>query len=220
MSQEAHISETPTYIGFGDYTTHIPGNIPVAVQQATDRFLGTRAARVAEKANWEALRQAAHEIRLHTLLHLDSYLEQVERQVTEAGGHVHWARDAAEARAKVIDIARQHNVKTAVKVKSMATEEIGLNHALEAAGIQAYETDLGEFIIQLAGVGPSHIIVPAVHLKKEVAAFFAKLARRSTALPPGCDRPCNLRERFRQRRWVFQEPIFWLLKPVPGDSYK
>jgi L-lactate dehydrogenase complex protein LldF len=122
---------------------------------------------------WEQLRQSAHELRMHTLLNLDRYLEQLERQVVAAGGQVHWAEDAAAARAIVLEIAKKHAVTTAVKVKSMATEEIGLNQALEAAGIRAYETDLGEFIIQLAGTGPSHIIVPAVHLKKEeIAALF------------------------------------------------
>ena len=173
MSQEAHLSDRPAYISFGEYSTQVPESIPPAVQQATDRFLGTRALRVAELPEWEQLRQSAHEIRLHTLLHLDAYLEQAALQVQTAGGQVHWALDAAEARAIALKIARQGSVKTAVKVKSMATEEIGLNHALEAQGIQAYETDLGEFIIQLAGMGPSHIIVPAVHMKKEeIAALF------------------------------------------------
>src|SRR5512139_1188393 len=161
MNQENHLSEAPAHIGFGEYTTHIPANIPLAVQQATDRFLNMRAARLAEMPQWEDLRQAGHEIRLHTLLHLDSYLELLAQKVEQAGGQVHWAQDAAQARQIVIDIARQHKVRTAVKVKSMATEEIGLNHALEEVGIKAYETDLGEFIIQLAGTGPSHIIVPA-----------------------------------------------------------
>jgi L-lactate dehydrogenase complex protein LldF len=165
--------EAPTHIGFGSYTQHVPPSIPIAVQQATGRFLGTREARVAEMPQWEELRQAASDIRAHTLLHLDGYLEQLERRVAEAGGHVHWARDAAEACRIVVDIARRNNVKTAVKAKSMATEEIGLNHAMEEAGIRALETDLGEYIIQLAGTGPSHIIVPAVHLtKEEIAALF------------------------------------------------
>ena len=173
MNRENHLSEAPAYIGFGEYTNHIPTNIPLAVQQATDRFINMRAARLAEMPHWEDLRQAGHEIRLHTLLHLDSYLEMLAQKVEEAGGQVHWAQDASQARQIVIDIAQQHNVRTAVKVKSMATEEIGLNHALEEVGIKAYETDLGEFIIQLAGTGPSHIIVPAVHLKKEeIAALF------------------------------------------------
>jgi L-lactate dehydrogenase complex protein LldF len=173
MNQEGHSAEPPAYIKFGEYSTHVPANIPSAVQQATDRFLTTRAARIAEMPQWEDLRQAGHEIRLHTLLNLDSYLETLAQKVEEAGGHVHWAQDAAQARQIVIAIARQHHVRSAVKVKSMATEEIGLNHALEEVGIEAYETDLGEFIIQLAGTGPSHIIVPAVHLKKEeIAALF------------------------------------------------
>lgn len=173
MSQSAHPAEAPAYIGFGEYSNHVPANIPSALQQATERFLGTRALRIGEMPQWEQLRQTAHELRLHTLLNLDMYLEQLAENVVAAGGHIHWAQDAAEAREIVIDIARQHGVRTAVKVKSMATEEIGLNHALEAVGIQAFETDLGEFIIQLAGTGPSHIIVPAVHLKKgEIAALF------------------------------------------------
>lgn len=167
------MSETPSYIDFGGYTEHIPANIPAAVQQATTRFLGNRELRVAELPQWEELRQAASNLRLHTLMNLDIYLEKFTAQVTAAGGHVHWASNAAEARATVLDIARRHQVKKAVKVKSMATEEIGLNHALEEAGIEVFETDLGEFIIQLAGTGPSHIIVPAIHLKKEeIAALF------------------------------------------------
>jgi L-lactate dehydrogenase complex protein LldF len=166
-------SAEPAHIDFAGYSENVPANIPAAVQQATGRFLGTRAQRVAELPQWEELRQAAHDLRMHTLLHLDHYLEQLERQVIAAGGEIHWASDAAQARASVLDIARKHAVRRAVKVKSMATEEIGLNQALQAAGIEVFETDLGEFIIQLAGTGPSHIIVPAVHLKKEeIAAVF------------------------------------------------
>jgi len=164
------MSETPSYIEFAEYSEHVPTNIPAAVQQATARFLGNRQLRIGEMPQWEELRQAASDIRLHTLLNLDSYLEKLEQQVTQAGGTVHWAEDAEAARQIVLGLARQHNVKTAVKVKSMATEEINLNHAFEQAGIEAIETDLGEFIIQLAGMGPSHIIVPAVHMKKEEIA--------------------------------------------------
>jgi L-lactate dehydrogenase complex protein LldF len=106
---------------------------------------------------------------------MDVYLTRLEEKVKLAGGHVHWAETAEDARRIVLQIAKAHNVKTAVKSKSMATEEIGLNHFLEAAGIAALETDLGEYIIQLAGTGPSHIIVPAVHLKKEeIAALFSE----------------------------------------------
>ena len=145
------------------------------VQVATKRFLGNRAAVVAEVDNWEALRQAAHEIRLHTIHHFDYYLEMLERNVIAAGGHVHWVRDGAEANDIMISIAREHGVKTAVKSKSMASEEIHLNDAMQDAGIRVLETDLGEYIIQLAGTGPSHIIVPALHLTKEgIAKLFSE----------------------------------------------
>lgn len=166
--------ETPTYIDFEGYSQHVPASIPAAVQQATRRFVNGRAERVAELPQWEQLRQMGSDIRQHTLENLDIYLEQLEKAVQAAGGHVHWASTAEDACRIVLQIAQEHQVTTAVKSKSMATEEIGLNHVLEAAGIQTLETDLGEYIIQLAGTGPSHIIVPAVHLKKEeIAALFS-----------------------------------------------
>ena len=165
----------PTYIGFEEYSEHVPASIPAAVQQATTRFVRGRAARVAELPQWEELRQMGSDIRLHTIENMDVYLTRLEEEVIAAGGHVHWAETAEEANRIVLQIAKEHNVRTVVKSKSMATEEIGLNHALQQAGIQAIETDLGEYIIQLAGTGPSHIIVPAVHLKKEeVAALFSE----------------------------------------------
>lgn len=169
------MSESPAYIGFETYTDHIPSSIPAAVQQATGRFADLRAARVTELPNWEELRQIGSDIRQHTIENMDVYLARLETAVKAAGGIVHWAKTAEEARQIVLQIARDHHVKLAVKVKSMATEEIGLNHALEAEGIETLETDLGEFIIQLAGTGPSHIIVPAVHLtKEEIAALFSE----------------------------------------------
>jgi L-lactate dehydrogenase complex protein LldF len=146
-----------------------------AVQKATAKFLGNRAALVEALGHdlWQTLRQAGHDIRLHALTHLDYYLEEAEQAVTKTGGHVHWARDAAEANRIVLEIARRHRVKKVVKSKSMATEEIGLNHAMEAEGIRVIETDLGEYIVQLLGVGPAHIVVPAFHLsKEEIAALF------------------------------------------------
>jgi L-lactate dehydrogenase complex protein LldF len=173
------MSHTPTHIDFRANVQHVPPHLPPSVQKATTKFLGTRAAVIDAlgDAQWQMLRQAGHEIRLHAINHLDHYLTQLEEQVTRAGGQVHWARDAAEARSIVLQIAREHNVKRVVKAKSMATEEINLNHALQEAGIQALETDLGEYIVQLAGEMPSHIIVPAVHLTKEDIAdlFHEKL---------------------------------------------
>jgi len=194
------MTETPTYIGFEEYSEHVPASIPAAVQQATDRFVGGRAARVAELPQWEQLRQIGSDIRQHTIENMDVYLLQLEEKVIAAGGHVHWAETAADANQIVLQIAKEHHVRTAVKSKSMATEEIGLNHALEQAGIQAIETDLGEYIIQLAGTGPSHIIVPAVHLKKEEIAeiFSDKLAIDAPADPIELTRIARevLREKF------------------------
>ena len=169
------MSNSPVHIDFRSNVKHVPPQMPPSVQKATSRFVGTRADLVQQfgPEEWERLRQAGHDIRLQAIEHLDHYLVQLEAQVTQAGGQVHWARDAAEARAIVLRIAREHNVKRVVKAKSMATEEIDLNHALQAAGIQALETDLGEYIVQLAGEMPSHIIVPAVHLtKEEIADLF------------------------------------------------
>ena len=169
------MSSQPDYIHFGAYTDSTPSNIAQAVGSAASRVMGNRNLRVAELEDWETMRNAACNLRNHTLLNLDYYLNLVDQQVTKAGGHVHWAKDAEEARQIVIKIAQEHQVKTAVKVKSMATEEIGLNAAMQEQGIQTLETDLGEYIIQMAGCGPSHIIIPAIHMKKEeIADLFKK----------------------------------------------
>src|SRR5581483_7617211 len=109
-------------------------------------------------------------IKEHTLAHLDRYLEQLEASVQRVGGKVHWAADADEARRIVVEIARQTNCKRAVKSKSMTTEEIHLNPALEAAGIEVTETDFGEFILQVAQERPSHLVAPAVHHTRESIA--------------------------------------------------
>jgi len=167
------MSHIPPRFDFRAYSQRVPPNIPAAIQRATARLGAVRAASISQIPEWETLRQTAHDLRLHTLDHLDDYIAQVEREVTRNGGHIHRAHDAAEANATIVEIARQHRVKTVVKGKSMAAEEIGLNHALEQAGVRAVETDVGEFIIQLAGVGPSHILGPATHMtKEEIAALF------------------------------------------------
>ena len=169
------MSQMATSIDFRVNSQHVPPTMPAAVQKATAKFLGNRAVLVDALGNdfWQALRQAGHDLRLHAITHLDYYLEQAEREVIKAGGHVHWARDAEEARRIVLDISAQHRVKLAVKSKSMITEEIGLNQAMEGAGIRVLETDLGEYIVQLKGMGPAHIVVPAFHLsKEEIATLF------------------------------------------------
>ncbi|WP_460449147.1 LutB/LldF family L-lactate oxidation iron-sulfur protein [Alsobacter sp. SYSU BS001988] len=127
-------------------------------------FIDKRAVVAAKLPEFEALRDSARDIKNHTLAHLDLYLEKYEKKVTAAGGHVHWARTAEEARGAILDICRKAGARTVTKGKSMISEEIALNDALEAAGIRPVETDLGEYIIQLRGEIPSHIIAPAVHL--------------------------------------------------------
>ena len=122
---------------------------------------------------FEALRDSARDIKNHTLAHLDLYLEAYSDKVEESGGHVHWAQTAEDARNIVLDICRKSGAKTVTKGKSMISEEIGINDFLAEHGVAPIETDLGEYIIQLRGEAPSHIIAPAVHvLKEQVEADF------------------------------------------------
>lgn len=138
-------------------------------------FTIKRNAAFASLENGEALRDQARSIKEKTIANLGSYLTQLEENIVRLGGAVHWARDGEEARAIVLDLARKNNVKRIVKGKSMATEEIELNEALEDAGIESVETDLGEYIVQLANEKPSHILAPAVHKSKEdVSELFAR----------------------------------------------
>ncbi len=148
-------------------------------------FIVKRAAARAALPEFDALRDVAVEIKKHTLAHLDIYLEEYERRVLETGGHVHWARDAAEAREIIIGLCREAGAKTVTKGKSMVSEEIGLNAAMEAAGIEPVETDLGEYIIQLRHETPSHIIAPAVHLNRDQIEADFREAHKS--LPPERD---------------------------------
>ncbi len=143
------------------------------VRRATDTIRGKRAKVVDEMPDWQALRTAAQQIKKRTLRNLDSYLVQFEKACAEAGGKVHWARDADEANAIVVGIIQSHNQKEVIKVKTMTSDETRLNHALEAAGISPYETDLADLIIQLGNDKPSHIVVPALHKNKsEIRQIF------------------------------------------------
>lgn len=116
---------------------------------------------------WERLRELASQIKAHTLANLPEYLESFERKVREQGGEVHWARDAAEHNAIVLSLLQAHGVRRVVKSKSMLTEECQLNPHLEANGMEVVDTDLGEWIVQLREESPSHIVLPAIHIKKE-----------------------------------------------------
>ena len=139
-------------------------------------FIDKRRKAVDALPEFDQLRDNARAIKDHTLANLDLYLEAYETRVTESGGTVHWAETAADARGIILDICRMNNARTVTKGKSMITEEIGLNDFLEEAGIRPVETDLGEYIIQLRGEHPSHIIAPAVHLNKDqVEADFRRV---------------------------------------------
>ena len=156
-----------------------------ALTIATTKFIGLRREAFAEFPEGETLRDRARDIKEATLQRLDHYLDRLIDNVERRGGHVHYATTAEEARGIVLDIARRTGARTAVKSKSMATEEIQLNDALEAAGVTPIETDLGEYIIQLAHERPSHIIAPAIHKTKgQVAELFARELKRETVPDP------------------------------------
>ena len=147
----------------------------LALDRARQGFIGNRRKAVDALPEFQALREAAHRIKEHTLSNLDLYLERFESQVIASGGQVHWAADGTQARACVQDICRQVGARTVTKGKSMVGEEVALNEALEEAGLEVVETDLGEYIIQLAEETPSHIVAPAIHkTREEIRDLFAK----------------------------------------------
>ncbi|HEY5050239.1 MAG TPA: LutB/LldF family L-lactate oxidation iron-sulfur protein [Acidothermaceae bacterium] len=142
---------------------------------ATATIREKRAAVVAEVADWEQLRDAGAAIKADVMARLPELLEQLEAAVTARGGVVHWARDAAEANRIIVDLVRATGEREVVKVKSMVTQEIGLNEALESAGIAPIETDLAELIVQLGHDKPSHILVPAIHRNRsEIREIFLR----------------------------------------------
>jgi L-lactate dehydrogenase complex protein LldF len=172
---------------------------------ATHTIRTKRAAVVAERPDWEELREAGRAIKHRVLRHLDRYLIQFEQAVERAGGHVHWARDGDEACRVVAGLVEATGQQEVVKVKSLTTDEIQLNERLAAAGIDVLETDLAELICQLAGEGSSHILVPAIHKNRvEIRDLF----RRELRLPNLSDEPreladaarIHLRERFLRAR--------------------
>ncbi|MBX2835526.1 MAG: iron-sulfur cluster-binding protein [Gammaproteobacteria bacterium] len=130
-------------------------------------FIGKRQKAISLVPEWEQIRAEAKTLKDHTIEHLDAYLLEYEAAVKRHGGHVHWATDGEEAATKIVEICRSANAKTVTKGKSMVGEESYVNSALEEAGIEPIETDLGEYIIQLADELPSHIIAPAIHKTKE-----------------------------------------------------
>jgi L-lactate dehydrogenase complex protein LldF len=146
-----------------------------ALTETGPHFVAKRAKARDSLPEFDALRDQARDIKDHVLAHLDIYLERYEANVVETGGQVHWASTAEEARAAILAICKRVNARIVTKGKSMISEEIDLNHALEAAGHTPVETDLGEYLIQLRNERPSHIIAPAVHLTRDqIEADFRK----------------------------------------------
>jgi L-lactate dehydrogenase complex protein LldF len=142
---------------------------------AMDFLMAKRAAQFPDESELDSLRDLSEHIRQYSLSRLPDLLEQLEANLTRNGVQVHWAENADEANAIMLQIAQRHSARSIVKGKSMVSEEIEFNHAMEAAGIEALESDMGEYIVQLAGEKPSHIIMPAIHKTKEqIARLFAE----------------------------------------------
>lgn len=171
------------------------------LRMATHTIRAKRQRVVSELPHWEELRAAGEAVKTRVGRHLDTYLQQFEANATAAGAHVHWARDAEEACAIVTDLVKATGSPEVVKIKSMATQEIELNEALEAAGIAAWETDLAELIVQLGHDRPSHILVPAIHRNRtEVRDIFTReMGTYGTPAPEGLtDEPAQLAEAARK----------------------
>jgi len=145
-----------------------------AYRSSTLRLYTHRLEAISQVPGWQQLRERAQELKREVIEHLDYYLEQFADNVERRGGKVHWAETAEDACRIILEIARQCGAREIVKAKSMVGEEVELNHALEAQGIRPVETDLGEFIIQLEGKRPAHIVAPAIHLTRhDVSDLFA-----------------------------------------------
>jgi L-lactate dehydrogenase complex protein LldF len=188
------------------------------VRHATKVIQTKRAKVVGEMPDWQDLREAGMQMRQHTMRHLDFYLEQFERNCTAAGGHVHWAKDAEDARRIVVELVMASGTDgksptEVIKIKSMTTEEIHLNKALEAAGVHAYETDLAELIIQLGRDQPSHIVVPALHKNR---SQIREIFRREMNLPDLGGTPQDLADAARR---FLREKFLRVKTAVSGANF-
>ena len=157
-----------------------------ALEKLQSKFVDGRAVVIAELSDFEGLRDAAAAIRDRVLNNLDGYLQHFEQEATARGAVVHWAETADDVNRIVAEIAAQHGVQRIVKSKSMVTEECGLNDFLESRGLTVLETDLGEYILQLAKEPPSHIVAPVVHKSKRTSPIFSSrsiIARAPRRLP-------------------------------------
>ncbi|QDL91568.1 lactate utilization protein [Paroceanicella profunda] len=190
-------------------------NLQTALRNARGHFVDKRTAAAARVDTFEQIRDAGREMKNHTLAHLDLYLEEYEARVTAAGGHVHWAETAEDARRIVLEICRSVDAKTVNKGKTMISEECGINDHLAANGITPVETDLGEYIIQLRHEAPSHIIAPAVHVTvPEIEAAFRKA---HSHLPPDRDLSDNATLQMEARR-ILREKYFQAEVGITGAN--
>jgi L-lactate dehydrogenase complex protein LldF len=183
------------------------------VRHATDVIQAKRARVVGEMPDWQALRETGKQIRQHTMENLDFYLEEFDANCTRAGGVVHWARDAEEARGIIVGLVKASGSEEVIKIKSMTTEEIQLNPALEAAGIHPYETDLAELIIQLGQDQPSHIVVPALHKNRQQ---IREIFQRTMDLPELGEKPQDLAD---AARMFLREKFLRVKTGVSGANF-
>jgi L-lactate dehydrogenase complex protein LldF len=183
-----------------------------ALGKARGGFVGKRAQQAAELPEFEQLREEAKNLKNEILANLDHYLERYEAAVTAAGGHVHWARDASEAREIILGICKRVEAKSVTKGKSMVSEEIGLNEALIENGMEVVETDLGEYIIQLAHEPPSHIIAPAVHKTKDQVSDLFLAAH-------GGPRKTEVADLVNEARQVLRDKYFRADVGITGGNY-
>lgn len=183
------------------------------VRHATEVIQNKRARVVGEMPDWQELRESGRQIREHAMANLDFYLEEFERNCTGAGGQVHWARNGEEAKRIVTQLVRASGASEVIKIKSMTTEEIHLNLALEAAGVRAYETDLAELIIQLGHDQPSHIVVPALHKNRQQ---IREIFQREMNLPELGEKPQDLADAARK---FLREKFLRVKTAVSGANF-
>ncbi|MCE1184803.1 LutB/LldF family L-lactate oxidation iron-sulfur protein [Zoogloea sp.] len=187
-------------------------HLRVALGKARGSFVNKRAELAAALPEFERLRDEARDVKNHVLENLDHYLERFASAVEAAGGQVHWASDAAEARAVILGICERVQARTITKGKSMVSEEIDLNDALEARGYTVVETDLGEYIIQLAGEPPSHIIAPAVHKTKDQVSDLFQAAH-------GGSRKTTVADLVTEARLVLRDKYFRSDVGITGGNF-
>lgn len=190
----------PVTINFRDKASQAISDdqIQQSLEHVYTGFFKGRLAAASETDNWEALRSKGKAIKDHTIANLDYYLDLLATNVEIAGGKIHFASDAAEARKLIIDLAKKREVKTVIKSKSMVSEEMGLAEAMNDAGFETVETDLGEYIIQLAEETPYHLIAPAVHKSRtEVAKLLDKSYLPGSEPPDATELTMMAREQLR-----------------------